>query len=204
MSSTIDPTLDPTAAPDTGDAGGEEELNCGTGGGADTFFGLRIASIFVILVTSTFGALFPVLARRSRLRNVIPHSAFELVPLFVFSGLYESSLISQSRFAKYFGSGVIIATAFIHLLDPAIEALGNPCLTGAWTEYVCLSYPTIDVETCESTHLPDETTVIGSGGCFVSVTVIDANTKKDVNATVQTVVLNRLQRNLDFSCFNSV
>ena len=62
----------------------------------------------------------------------------------------------------------------------------------------------IDVETCESTHLPDETTVIGSGGCFVSVTVIDANTKKDVNATVQTVVLNRLQRNLDFSCFNSV
>ena len=141
MSSTIDPTLDPTAAPDTGDAGGEEELNCGTGGGADTFFGLRIASIFVILVTSTFGALFPVLARRSRLRNVIPHSAFELVPLFVFSGLYESSLISQSRFAKYFGSGVSIATAFIHLLDPAIEALGSPCLTGAWTEYVCLSYP---------------------------------------------------------------
>ena len=62
----------------------------------------------------------------------------------------------------------------------------------------------IDVQTCGSTHLPDETTVVSSGGCFVSVTVIDANTKKDVNATVQTVVLNRLQRNLDFSCFNSV
>lgn len=29
----------------------------------------------------------------------------------------------------------IIATAFIHLLDPAIEELGNPCLTGEWTVY---------------------------------------------------------------------
>jgi zinc transporter 1/2/3 len=32
--------------------------------------------------------------------------------------------------AKYFGSGVIIATAFIHLLAPANEALGNSCLEG--------------------------------------------------------------------------
>lgn len=36
---------------------------------------------------------------------------------------------------KYFGSGVIVATAFIHLLAPANEALTNPCLTGAITEY---------------------------------------------------------------------
>ncbi|KAG8533001.1 uncharacterized protein KY384_001783 [Bacidia gigantensis] len=37
--------------------------------------------------------------------------------------------------AKYFGSGVIIATAFIHLLAPANEALSNPCLTGPITSY---------------------------------------------------------------------
>lgn len=37
--------------------------------------------------------------------------------------------------AKYFGSGVIVATAFIHLLAPAHEALTNPCLTGPITEY---------------------------------------------------------------------
>lgn len=37
--------------------------------------------------------------------------------------------------AKYFGSGVIIATAFIHLLSPATKALTNPCLTGPITEY---------------------------------------------------------------------
>ncbi|KIJ39669.1 hypothetical protein M422DRAFT_174781, partial [Sphaerobolus stellatus SS14] len=38
-------------------------------------------------------------------------------------------------FAKYFGSGVIIATAFIHFLAPAIDELTSPCLGVAWTEY---------------------------------------------------------------------
>jgi zinc transporter 1/2/3 len=39
------------------------------------------------------------------------------------------------RFAKFFGSGVIIATAFIHLLAPAFDELGSECLHGTWTEY---------------------------------------------------------------------
>lgn len=38
-------------------------------------------------------------------------------------------------FAKYFGSGVIIATAFIHLLAPAFDELGSDCLSGTWKEY---------------------------------------------------------------------
>ncbi|KAG8902494.1 high-affinity Zn(2+) transporter zrt1, partial [Tulasnella sp. 408] len=38
-------------------------------------------------------------------------------------------------FAKYFGSGVIIATAFIHLLAPAFEALGSECLGEGWKTY---------------------------------------------------------------------
>lgn len=37
--------------------------------------------------------------------------------------------------AKYFGSGVIVATAFIHLLAPAHEALTNECLTGTIVAY---------------------------------------------------------------------
>jgi hypothetical protein len=43
---------------------------------------------------------------------------------------------ARCRFAKFFGSGVIIATAFIHLLAPAWGELTSPCLTGTWTEYV--------------------------------------------------------------------
>ncbi|KAG8220816.1 Zinc/iron permease [Butyriboletus roseoflavus] len=88
--------------------------DCGSGGGADTYTGLRIGSIFVILATSTGGAFFPVLAKRSRWLKV-PTSVFE--------------------FAKYFGSGVIIATAFIHLLASGISELGSPCLSPAWQLY---------------------------------------------------------------------
>ncbi|RXK39068.1 solute carrier family 39 (zinc transporter), member 1/2/3 [Tremella mesenterica] len=42
---------------------------------------------------------------------------------------------TNPRFAKFFGSGVIIATAFIHLLAPAFDELGSECLSGTWTEY---------------------------------------------------------------------
>lgn len=55
---------------------GAEEVNCGSGGGADTYLGLRVASIFVIMAGSSFGALFPVLARRTRFLNV-PTGLFE-------------------------------------------------------------------------------------------------------------------------------
>ncbi|KAF5374376.1 hypothetical protein D9758_004544 [Tetrapyrgos nigripes] len=92
----------------------EESLNCGSGGGADTYFSLRVGSIFIIGIGSTLGALLPVLARRSTWVKV-PKSLFD--------------------FAKYFGSGVIIATAFIHLLSPALEALESECLSEGWHDY---------------------------------------------------------------------
>ncbi|KAL8722281.1 MAG: hypothetical protein Q9181_007521, partial [Wetmoreana brouardii] len=87
---------------------------CDAGNEFDGRLGVRISAIFVILVGSLFGALFPVYASRHRGIGV-PDAAFFI--------------------AKYFGSGVIIATAFIHLLAPANEALGNECLTGPITEY---------------------------------------------------------------------
>ncbi|KAJ3930695.1 MAG: ZIP-like iron-zinc transporter [Lentinula lateritia] len=89
-------------------------IDCNSDSQGDAFLGLRIASIFVIYIGSSCGALFPVLARRSKFINV-PKSLFE--------------------FAKFFGSGVIIATAFIHLLSPALDELGSPCLSEAWSEY---------------------------------------------------------------------
>ncbi|KAI9681993.1 MAG: hypothetical protein M1817_000047 [Caeruleum heppii] len=80
----------------------------------DGRLGVRISAIFVILVGSSLGALFPIFANRHKGTRV---------PDWVFV------------FTKYFGSGVIIATAFIHLLAPASDALRNPCLTGPITEY---------------------------------------------------------------------
>ncbi|KAJ6079475.1 hypothetical protein N7467_009228 [Penicillium canescens] len=88
---------------------------CDPGNEFDGRMGLRISSIFVIMVGSMFGAVFPVFARRFGKDGGFPKWCFFI--------------------AKYFGSGVIIATAFIHLLAPAEEALTNDCLTGPITEY---------------------------------------------------------------------
>ncbi|WVW78585.1 hypothetical protein I302_100541 [Kwoniella bestiolae CBS 10118] len=79
---------------------------------SDSHRGLRIGAVFIILVTSLAGTLTPIIFR---------HSANVPTPVF--------------DFAKYFGSGVIIATAFIHLLAPAWDELTSECLTGAWTDY---------------------------------------------------------------------
>ncbi|CAE6484096.1 unnamed protein product [Rhizoctonia solani] len=92
----------------------EDAASCGNLDNEDTYFGLRVASLFIILVTSSLGAIFPILASRLRFLNV--HKS-------IFEG------------AKYFGSGVIIATAFIHLLAPAVGQLGSECLHGVWEEY---------------------------------------------------------------------
>lgn len=76
--------------------------------------GLRILSIFIIFIASALGVFFPILSSK-----------------------YSFVRLPQICFfvAKFFGSGVIIATAFIHLLEPASEALGDECLGGTFEEY---------------------------------------------------------------------
>ena len=79
--------------------------------------GARISSIFVIGIISSLATFFPVVARR------VPRLH---IPLYVY------------LFARYFGAGVIVATAFIHLLDPAYGEIGpQTCvgMTGGWAEY---------------------------------------------------------------------
>ncbi|SNX81400.1 probable ZRT2 - Zinc transporter II [Melanopsichium pennsylvanicum] len=95
----------------------DDQLQCS--GPADNGTGsthLRIGAIFIIWVSSTFATLFPILTQRVP-RLSVSREAFD--------------------FAKYFGSGVIIATAFIHLLSPAAstEELGSPCLSDDFQNY---------------------------------------------------------------------
>lgn len=81
------------------------------------WMGARISSIFVILVVSTFCTLYPVLAKRVKWLKIN-------------KWFYA--------FARNFGIGVIIATAFIHLLDPAYAEIGgSSCvgMTGNWAIY---------------------------------------------------------------------
>ncbi|KAG7889810.1 hypothetical protein KL936_002484 [Ogataea polymorpha] len=77
-------------------------------------WGARISAVFVVLVASCFGAYFPILSSR--------YSFIRLPPWCFFT-------------AKYFGSGVIVATSLIHLLEPASDALGNECLGEPFTGY---------------------------------------------------------------------
>ncbi|KAL4811429.1 Zinc/iron permease [Aspergillus unguis] len=98
---------------------GDNTDTCETGNEYDGQLGLRVSSIFVIMAGSMIAAVFPVLVKRSSTVGAkcerIAHWAFFI--------------------AKYFGSGVIIATAFIHLLAPAEEALRDDCLAGPISEY---------------------------------------------------------------------
>lgn len=82
-----------------------------TGSGS---IGLRIGAIFILLASSALTTLFPIVTKRVP-RLTIPSSAFD--------------------FAKYFGSGVIIATAFMHLLEPGADELASPCLNENFQEY---------------------------------------------------------------------
>jgi zinc transporter ZupT len=73
---------------------------------------LHVGALFIILFVSTTGCAFPMLVLKfPRLR--IPSS-------FLFS-------------ARHFGTGVLIATAFVHLLPTAFISLGDPCLSKFWT-----------------------------------------------------------------------
>lgn len=91
-------------------------LNAG-GNEYDGQLGARVAALFVILIVSTLMTFFPVVAER------VP--SFR-IPRYVY------------LFARYFGAGVIVATAFIHLLDPAYAEIGPAScvgMTGHWADY---------------------------------------------------------------------
>ena len=96
------------------------DIICYVNQGGNDFDGrmpARISAIFVLLVTSTLTTVFPIVAIRIRRLRI---------PRYVY------------LFARYFGAGVIIATAFIHLLDPAYEEIGPAScvgLTGGWASY---------------------------------------------------------------------
>lgn len=80
----------------------------------DDHMAVRITAVFVVLITSAVFTLFPIVTKRiSRIR--IPPNFYD--------------------FAKYFGSGVIIATAFVHLLAPAHDELSQECLAAGFQVY---------------------------------------------------------------------
>ncbi|KAJ5209610.1 hypothetical protein N7449_003989 [Penicillium cf. viridicatum] len=88
--------------------------SCAQGGTRGAYdLPLHVAALFIILATSSIACAFPILATRFP-RMHIP-------PAFLF-------------FVTHFGTGVLIATAFVHLLPTAFTSLGDPCLSNFWTK----------------------------------------------------------------------
>lgn len=77
------------------------------------YWELRIAAIFILLVGAGFGAVVPVVLARAQWKLPTPY-------FFV---------------AKYIGTGVILSTAWMHLLSPASDNLRDPCLSDILPRY---------------------------------------------------------------------
>ncbi|KAG0299682.1 high-affinity Zn(2+) transporter zrt1 [Dissophora globulifera] len=75
--------------------------------------GLHIASIFIILAASAAGVFMPVIASKVRVLRISDRVL---------------------TLGKQFGTGVILATAFIHTMPTAMANLSSPCLGPAFSE----------------------------------------------------------------------
>ncbi|KAF2132784.1 Zinc/iron permease [Dothidotthia symphoricarpi CBS 119687] len=85
---------------------------CGTKGGKGSYnTPLHVFALVLILSLSTAACSFPIVVRRFPSIHV-PHQF-----LFI---------------SRHFGTGVLIATAFVHLLPTAFESLTDPCLPHFW------------------------------------------------------------------------
>ncbi|KAF3001217.1 hypothetical protein E8E13_001683 [Curvularia kusanoi] len=91
-----------------------EKPECGSKGGKKHYnTGIHVFALVLILVLSTAACSFPIVVRR-----------FPNIPV-------------PSRFlflSRHFGTGVLIATAFVHLLPTAFESLTDPCLPHFWNQ----------------------------------------------------------------------
>ncbi|KAJ4287657.1 hypothetical protein N0V90_012360 [Kalmusia sp. IMI 367209] len=74
---------------------------------------IHIAAVFIVFAASIGGAGFPVVAKKVKWMKIPPKIFF---------------------FCKHFGTGVLIATAFVHLLPTAFQSLNDPSLPAVFTE----------------------------------------------------------------------
>ncbi|KAF2235037.1 Zinc/iron permease [Viridothelium virens] len=87
---------------------------CGSGPGRDNYnTALHVGALFLILVLSTLACSFPIFVRRFP-RIPVPHRFLFL--------------------SRHFGTGVLIATAFVHLLPTAFVSMTDPCLPWFWNQ----------------------------------------------------------------------
>ncbi|KAI6777244.1 hypothetical protein HG530_001189 [Fusarium avenaceum] len=85
----------------------------GAGAGEEYPLGTHVGGLFAVLAVSCLGAGFPVAAKKIKWLKMPPKVFFA---------------------CKHFGTGVLVATAFVHLLPTAFGSLTNPCLPPLFTD----------------------------------------------------------------------
>lgn len=87
---------------------------CGSSGKVQNYdLGLHVFALFLILFLSILACAFPIAAKK------IPGIPVPRRALFL---------------SRHFGTGVLLATAFVHLLPTAFMSLTDPCLSPFWNE----------------------------------------------------------------------
>ncbi|KAI9303120.1 ZIP zinc transporter-domain-containing protein [Cunninghamella echinulata] len=98
-------------------ASGFDEESCELEAHQEYNLNFRIGSLFIILATSAVGIFAPIL-----LHQIKPYE--------------ENSLRAWIlTIGKFFGTGVILSTAFVHMLPEAMERFSSPCLSEGWHSY---------------------------------------------------------------------
>ncbi|KAK4178041.1 putative transporter [Triangularia setosa] len=94
---------------------GIEGSRCGANGitAADYNMPLHVGALVIILAVSGLACALPMIALKFPIIR-IPERFFFAV--------------------RHFGTGVLLATAFVHLLPTAFISLGDPCLSSFWTK----------------------------------------------------------------------
>ncbi|KAL3417235.1 Zinc-regulated transporter 2-like protein 1 [Phlyctema vagabunda] len=87
---------------------------CGASGTSEEYdLPFHITAVFIILAVSSTACAFPLI--------VIKAPRLRIPPNFLFG-------------VRHFGTGVLLATAFVHLLPTAFISLTDPCLPSFWNE----------------------------------------------------------------------
>ncbi|GME48329.1 Zinc/iron permease [Neofusicoccum parvum] len=91
-----------------------KRATCETGRGSEDQYNtpLHVGALFIILFVSSSACAFPML--------VIKFPGLRIPASFLFG-------------IRHFGTGVLLATAFVHLLPTAFISLGDDCLSDFWT-----------------------------------------------------------------------
>ncbi|KAJ3565672.1 hypothetical protein NP233_g7484 [Leucocoprinus birnbaumii] len=151
-------------------------------------------------------------------------AAKEGVPSFAFSGASGSSVIYTTLTSSPSSSSTISANIYSTLINKFLSVYlsggtSTPIVPAGYSVNINFSSTSscsnnannfkwvatrlvksasgVDTSRCGSNNLPDESTVVKEG-CFASVSVFDANTKKDASASAQKVVFDRLNSILTY------